>query len=297
MENLIVKKYFLPSEQTVRPFILETYSSSISSIPKEDLQLIPTFFKTGAAKNASGSCYLEHGGVKIMCSVYGPKQSTSDRTTLSAASDASCYVTAKGFIACDFKFSPFSNKSIRYSYAKDFMEQEYAGMIAQTLEGIILADRIPNSYIEVQITVLESGASVLADAVNAAVVAICSAGIEIVDLVSCCQVGIVSSESAISVPLNTNEIFSDHEQHSQKKCLKSGQSSEMISDMHVVLDPIENQSNSVGILTVAYSCNQGTILRVFYDGKGIDEAIFENAVQLGIEGCCAVKDCMKSALL
>ncbi len=55
----------------------------------------------------------------------------------------------------------------------------------------ILADRIPNSYIEVQISVLE--VVVYSCRCNyAAIVATTNAGIEMLDLVSCCQIGIVA---------------------------------------------------------------------------------------------------------
>lgn len=251
--GLVGKRHYFAPLDTVRPI----EQQHVVAPSEESFSILkPIFFKVNAAKQASGSCYLEHGNTKIMCTVYGPKQSGTDRS-------GSAGTGLKGFVSCDFRYAPFASKTLRYNYQKDYSEQEYGSMVAQCLGSAILADRIPNSYIEVQITVLEDGGCILADAINAAIVATTNAGIEMLDLVSCCQIGIVSTESKV----------------------------------RILVDPSGRELELIGTLTLAYSTSRNAILKVFVDARGVKEHILEEAMKWAIDGCQTVRESMKQALI
>ena len=54
--------------------------------------------KTGIVSDASGSCYLEVGGTKVVCSVRGPRAATGGGLNFS---------DSHGVLECELKFSPW----------------------------------------------------------------------------------------------------------------------------------------------------------------------------------------------
>lgn len=167
--------------------------SSIESVAPIDLDVGPSsrksfdevrelFCKGDAVKNASGSCYYEHGTCKIVCAVYGPKQQ---------------FDAGRGFIRCDLKYAPYSCKKERRSYRKDDEEKQLSVLLESTIESVVLLDRIHGSFVDVFITVLEANANVVADCLNAATVALSLAQVEMRDLLVACSVGVTLDRSFI----------------------------------------------------------------------------------------------------
>lgn len=64
-------------------------------------QLRPIFLRTGVVTQAVGSAYIEVGKTKILCSVYGPRQSRNVQ------------FSEQGRLWCDFKFAPFAQDQRR----------------------------------------------------------------------------------------------------------------------------------------------------------------------------------------
>jgi exosome complex component MTR3 len=56
--------------------------------------------RTGVVKQARGSSYIELNNTKVICSVYGPRQTSTE-------------FSDKGRINCDFKLSSFASKQRR----------------------------------------------------------------------------------------------------------------------------------------------------------------------------------------
>lgn len=261
------RKRFLGPEISVRPvsasrpqFTKKPFESKQRTDGRSNAQLRPFFVKTGAIKNAAGSCFLEHANSKIICAVYGPRQASS-----SSSSSSAC-----GNISCDFKFAPFSAVSKRRTYHKDEQEREWAGIIANTLQTIVLLDKLPNSCIDVHICVLEGEKEcILADALNAAIVAVISANIEVVDVAGCCQVG-------VAFDAEKQPVF--------------------------LVDPSEDEESLVcdTLLTAVYSPSHNEFAQFVMQGTassaGLSSECLQEALQWSVEASCKIAELSKKAL-
>lgn len=166
---------------------------------------------------ANGSALIEVGKTKVVAGCYGPRDSlrtkaynvegtiivfsrcrcmrrASGRMHRSAIShsdripDCSFTRSDTGKIDCILKFAPFSCR-VRRGHQQDPQEKEYSATVVQALSHAVILSRYPKSLIELHITVLEDGGSVLATAISCATLALAHAEIEMYDLVSACSVG------------------------------------------------------------------------------------------------------------
>lgn len=157
-------------------------------------EIRPVFAKTQAVSQANGSAYLEAGNLKLICSVYGPKEPRGNTAD-----------PFKAVLATDFKFAPFANKSKRTAYFKDAQELEFSSILAQALAPAILLSEYPKSVIEVSVLVLENDGSMacLAAAITCASMALVDAGIQMLDVVTAC------SAASYSPSPNASTIYLD----------------------------------------------------------------------------------------
>lgn len=129
--------------------------------------------KTNVITKATGSAYIEQGNTQVVVSVYGPKE-IPNKTEYSS----------KGVLSCEFKYAPFSCHK-RKLHQQDTDEIMFSMMLKKALEPSICLHNFPNFQITVHAVVMHNDGSALSAAVNAAGVAIASAGIPMFDSVTC----------------------------------------------------------------------------------------------------------------
>ncbi|XP_062868720.1 exosome complex component MTR3 [Trichomycterus rosablanca] len=133
------------------------------------------FARCGLVSQAKGSAYLEAGNTKIVCAVYGPRETERKDDT-----DMKC-----GRLVCDFRLAPFSSPK-RGAWIQGNEERDLSLSLLESMQPGVCLHRYPRSQIEVNVMVLENDGSVLSHAVTCASMALVDAGIEMYDMVLGC---------------------------------------------------------------------------------------------------------------
>ncbi|XP_077566417.1 exosome complex component MTR3 [Stigmatopora nigra] len=142
---------------------------------RDQVDVRPVFVRCGLVSQAKGSAYMEAGDTKLMCCVYGPRETDRKDET-----DMKC-----GRLTTDMRFAPFSCPE-RGSWIQGSQDKDLPLMLHESLQPALCLHKYPRSQIEVNVMVLENGGSVLAHAVTCASLALADAGIEMDDLVLGC---------------------------------------------------------------------------------------------------------------
>ncbi|KAJ3128763.1 hypothetical protein HK098_003529 [Nowakowskiella sp. JEL0407] len=180
------KRVFGP-ESSVVPLKFDSPTPNFSSSTRPDNRAFDEvrslYLSTGIVNQANGSAFFESGNVKVVCAVYGPRQSSS-RT-----------FENKGTLNCDFKFAPFALPGKRRGYAKDDQEKDLSTQLTTAISPSIRLSQYPKSSIDIFVQVIESDgiSACFSGAVNAATLALADAGIEMTDCVVAASVGIFKS--------------------------------------------------------------------------------------------------------
>ncbi|KAL7419676.1 3'-5'-exoribonuclease [Cryptotrichosporon argae] len=126
----------------------------------------PIYLKTGLISQANGSAYIESGGVKIACSVYGPRPKPPP-------------YTAQGALNLEIKFAPFASHP-RRAPLRDTEPVPLSTLLTQLLLPAVRLDTLPKSQLDIFLVVLEadSDASVLGAGLTVASAAVADAGVE-----------------------------------------------------------------------------------------------------------------------
>ncbi|KAG9336944.1 hypothetical protein JZ751_029959 [Albula glossodonta] len=163
-------------------FISSSTQKAVSKGGREDgrqrgqTDVRPVFARCGLVSQAKGSAYIEAGNTKLICSVYGPRETErKDETDMNS-----------GRLVCDFRFAPFSCPK-RGSWIQGSEEKDLSQSLLEGLRPGVCLQKYPRSQIEVNVMVLENDGSVLAHAVTCASMALADAGIEMYDLVLGCS--------------------------------------------------------------------------------------------------------------
>ncbi|XP_035275711.1 exosome complex component MTR3 [Anguilla rostrata] len=136
----------------------------------------PVFARCGLVSQAKGSAYIEAGNTKLICSVYGPRETErKDETDMNS-----------GRLLCDFRLAPFSCQK-RGAWIQGSEEKDLSHALLEGLRPGVCLHKYPRSQIEVNVMILENDGSVLAHAVTCASMALADAGIEMYDLVLGCS--------------------------------------------------------------------------------------------------------------
>merc|ERR1712212_622956 len=125
----------------------------------------------GVISQAKGSSYVEVGNCKVICGVYGPRE-------VHRISD----IKMSGQVMCEVKFAPLSVVK-RKAPQPDRQQKEIRKQMKEALEAVVILEKYPKSQIDVFITVVEDGGSLLANCITAAGLALCHASIDVYDLV------------------------------------------------------------------------------------------------------------------
>ncbi|KAL6468489.1 hypothetical protein MHYP_G00220130 [Metynnis hypsauchen] len=135
----------------------------------------PLFARCGPVSQAKGSAYIEAGSTKVLCSVYGPRETErKDDTDMKS-----------GRLVCDVRLAPFSCLK-RGAWIQGSEERDLSLALSESMQPGVCLHRYPRSQIEVNVMVLENDGSVLAHAVTCASMALADAGIEMYDVVLGC---------------------------------------------------------------------------------------------------------------
>lgn len=140
--------------------------------------LRPLHMKIGVITQASGSAFVESAGCKVICGVYGPKQTNQS-------------FSEKGKLWCDFRYGPFATESRRSQKGQEQDERQLSLVLTEAIMMSVQLDKFPKSIIECHVCALESSnvASTMAAAIISISLALTNAGIDMYDLVAACTVG------------------------------------------------------------------------------------------------------------
>ncbi|XP_064383327.1 exosome complex component MTR3-like isoform X2 [Halichondria panicea] len=132
-------------------------------------ELRPTCMQTGINPHATGSAYLETGSTKILCTIYGPKESVRREE-----------FATSGRVVCEFKYAPFSCAR-RRQYHQDVEEKDFSSFVTNALTRSVKLDAFPKLQLEVNILILENGGT-LAGSINCASLALADSGLEMYNM-------------------------------------------------------------------------------------------------------------------
>lgn len=139
-------------------------------------EIRPLYLRTGVVTQAKGSSYFESIGAKVVCAVYGPRES-----------QRRIEFSTKGKLVCEVTFAPFSQK-IRQQSTHGVKAKNISSLIETSLSCAVCLESFPKSQMDIYINVLQGSGDVLSASIVAASIALADAGIEMYDLVSACSV-------------------------------------------------------------------------------------------------------------
>ncbi|XP_037538519.1 exosome complex component MTR3 [Nematolebias whitei] len=155
---------------------LPSHGPRVDGRQRDQVDIRPVFVRCGPVSQANGSAYIEAGNTKLMCCVYGPRETGRKDET-----DMKC-----GRLTTDMRLAPFSCP-VRGSWIQGTQDKDLSLMLYESLQPAVCLHKYPRSQIEVSVMVLESSGSVLAHAITCASLALADAGIEMYDLVLGCS--------------------------------------------------------------------------------------------------------------
>ncbi|MFH1520553.1 MAG: exosome complex exonuclease Rrp41 [Candidatus Micrarchaeota archaeon] len=143
----------------------------------EDLRDIR--IEVGIIPEADGSAYIEWGGNKILCGVYGPRECIPRH-------DSSPY---HSIVKCKYMMSPFASLEEHSRSGPSRRSTELSKVIREAFENVIIAEKFPNTQIDIYIDVLQADGGTRTASITAATVALTNAGIPMKDMVGSVAVG------------------------------------------------------------------------------------------------------------
>jgi len=145
--------------------------------------------EVGVIPEADGSAFVEWGGNKIVCGVYGPRECIPRH-------GASPY---HALIKCRYMMSPFASLEEHSRSGPSRRSTELSKVIREVFENLIIAEKFPNTQIDVYIDVLQADGGTRTASVTAAAVALANAGIPMKDMVASVAVGKAGGMLAIDL--------------------------------------------------------------------------------------------------
>lgn len=165
----------------------------------------------------------------------------------------------QALVRCEYSMANFSTGDRRRKTKGDRRSTEISLVIRQTMEACILTHLMPRSQIDIYVQVLQADGGTRSACINAATLALADAGIPMRDLVTSCSAGYLNSTPLL--------------------------------DLNYLEDSAGGADVTVGILP---KLDKVTLLQM--DAK-LPMDIFENVMQLAVEGCKAVESHIREILL
>jgi exosome complex component RRP41 len=135
--------------------------------------------EAGVLGEADGSAFVHWGGNKIICGVYGPRECIPRH-------DINPY---RAVIKCRYMMSPFASLEEHSRSGPSRRSTELSKVIREVFENLIMAEKFPNTQIDIYIDVLQAEGGTRTASITAAAVALANAGIPMKDMVSAVAVG------------------------------------------------------------------------------------------------------------
>ncbi|RWS00343.1 exosome complex component RRP41-like protein [Dinothrombium tinctorium] len=146
--------------------------------------------RLGTFEQADGSSYVEMGNTRVLATVYGPRETKSNRSRL---------LFDRAIINCEYSLATFSTPERRRKPRGDFRSIEITNNLKEVYESAILTELYPYSQIDIFLQVLQSDGSNYSACINAATLAIINAGIPIKDIVCACSAGIINDTPMVDL--------------------------------------------------------------------------------------------------
>jgi exosome complex component MTR3 len=233
-----------------------------SNISAQNLTPRPLSMNVGVVSAAVGSSYLESNNTKLICSIYGPRQSKK-----SAYSD-------KGRLTVEWKFSAFAKHQRRPARRTGAEERQLTLQLTDILSTGIQLEQYPKSLFELFIQVIEDDNNVLNYAVIAASLAIADAGIICYDL--------ITSVTLDFIPRNKFSTSTTQNPSSQGELIADANNSE--------------HSHSAASFSIAYLPSIQQLSHIEQLGDLPPSISFEFMLQASIKAATAIYQQMKLAL-
>lgn len=144
----------------------------------------PVRIEAGIVHEADGSAYIEWGGNKILCGVYGPRECIPRFL-------ASPY---KALIKCRYMMSPFASLEEHGRAGPSRRSNELSKVIREVFENLIIAEKFPNTQIDIYMDVLQASGGTRTASITAASVALANAGIPMKDMAAAISGGKADGE-------------------------------------------------------------------------------------------------------
>lgn len=145
--------------------------------------------EAGILEEADGSAYIEWGGNKIICGVYGPRECIPRFA-------ASPY---QALVKCRYMMSPFSSAEEHGRSGPSRRSTELSKVIREVFENVIMAEKFPNTQIDIYIDVLQAEGGTRTASITVAAVALANAGIPMKDMVSAVALGKADGEILVDL--------------------------------------------------------------------------------------------------
>jgi len=144
--------------------------------------------EVGVLHRAEGSCYLEWGGNKVICAVYGPREAIPRHTQN----------PLKAIINAKYNMAAFSVED-RKRPGPDRRSREISKVISEAIEKVVLTEKFPRASIDVNIEILEAEAGTRCAGLTAAGVALADAGIPMKDIPVACAAGKIEDQIVLDL--------------------------------------------------------------------------------------------------
>lgn len=135
--------------------------------------------EAGIIPEADGSSYVEWGGNKVTCGVYGPRECIPRH-------GANPYHAT---LKVRYMMSPFASLEEHGRSGPSRRSTELSKVIREVFENLVIMEKFPNTQIDVYIDVLQAEGGTRTASITAAAVALVNAGIPMRDMVSALAVG------------------------------------------------------------------------------------------------------------
>ena len=152
-------------------------------------ELRPIKIEVGILHEADGSAYIEWGGNKIICGVYGPRECIP-------RFEASPY---KSLVKCRYMMSPFASLDEHSRSGPSRRSTELSKVIREVFENLVMAEKYPNTQIDIYIDVLQAEGGTRTASITVAAAALANAGIPLKDMVSAVAVGKADDELLVDL--------------------------------------------------------------------------------------------------
>jgi exosome complex component RRP41 len=220
-------------------------------LPKE---LRPIKFEVGALQRADGSCYVEHGGNKIMAAVYGPR----------AVHPRHLQQANRAIIRYRYNMASFSVEERRRP-GPDRRSVEISKVSRQAIDPVIIKEFYPRSTIDIFVEILQADAGTRSAGINAASVALADAGVPMRGLISSCAVGKVDDTVVL-------DLVKEEDNYGQADMpvamdVRTGEVTLLQMDGHLTLDEFEQalELGKIGCASIADMQREALIQK--YRGK------------------------------